>query len=347
MELYEDCLKQDNEESGSDTSRKNREAYDYDPKSKESMSASSVAAYVSEKNALHKDRGRVDEELKRREHSRSPRRTEPGRSHMKHEDRHRVEHVRWQRKSDYDRRDGRSPHRDRNSKNALSTVHESSDRSNDSKRSHSHRRKHHKAKRRRRTRSSSDSSNSNDAEVLHHKQKRSRDAEVNVSQHRDISYHDIVASGHKDISLKHELYGSKSKEKSSTSLYKDDRKYTSKYDKSRDDESWYKKGGGRHQFSRSYNEDNRTVYEADNRYQKVSMKFDSSEGRDSQCSDMKTKRQLAAHSPVQKYSWERRNSDSSDDDSGSESHRHHVKYERNTGRRSVEGVKKHHHTSCV
>jgi hypothetical protein len=349
MELYEDVLKQETEEYGSDTSRKNLEKYDYDPKLKESMSCSNVA-HVSEKNVLlHKDGSKEHrEELKRHERYQSPGRTEPGRSYLKHEDQHRIEQVRGQRKSEYDRRDSRCSHRERNSKKMLSTVHESSERSNRSKHSHSHRRKHRSDKRRHRTHSSSDNSSDDEGgDDFHHKRKRSRDAEVNISQHRDMSNRHIGASGHKDISLKHELYGSKSKEKS-TSFYKEDRKYNPKYDKSRYDESWYKlKGEGRFGSSRSYSEDGKTVCDVDNRYQKVSMKCDSSESRDSQSSDMKIKRQMATRSPVQKYSWERRNSDSSDDDSSAESHRHHMKCETNTGRRSAEGAKKRHHTSCV
>jgi hypothetical protein len=337
MELYEDFLKQENEEFGSDTNRKSRKTYDHDPKRKESMSPSSIA-HASEKNALHKERSRVDQEIKRHERSGPSWETEPGRSHMKHEDQDRIEHLRWRRKSEYDRRDGKSSHRDRRSKKVLSTVRESHDRSNDSKRSHSHRRKHHRDKRRHRSHSSSGSSISNDAEDFHHKRKRSRDVEVNILQRRDVSYHDTIASGHKDISLKH---GSKTKEKSTTSLCKEDRKYCTKYDKSRDVESWYKlKRDGKYDFSGSCGEGGRTVCEVDNHYRKASVRCDS-EGRDT-----KTRRQLAAHSHVRKYSWERRNSDSSYDDSGSESHRYDVKYERNTGR-TIEGMKKHHHTTCL
>ncbi|XP_021934823.1 splicing regulatory glutamine/lysine-rich protein 1-like isoform X2 [Zootermopsis nevadensis] len=326
MELYEDILKQENEEIGSDDSRKNEETYDCDPKPKEYVNPSSVA-HTSEKNVSRKERVGVDkEELKRREHSQSSRRTGLGRSNLIHEDRHRIEHVRWQRTSEYDRREGRISHRDRNS----STVHESSDRRNGNK--HSHRRKRRRDKRKRRTHSSSDTSNSNDTEDFHRKRKRSRDAEVNISQHRGVSYRDTVASGRKDAGLKHEPCGSKTKEKSSSSLYKEDRKFTPKNDRSRDDESWYKlQEGGRNEFLRSYDEDDRTVYEEDNR-QKACMKFDSSESRDSHCGDTKTKRQLAAHSRLRKYDWERRNSDSSDDDSGSESHSH-VKNERRKEKR--------------
>lgn len=190
MELHEDFLKQENEEFRSDTDRKSHKEYDFDHDLLDSESTS-IVARSSKKSALqYKERNREDQkEFKRHGHSRSLYRTqtEPGRSHLKHEDSHHFQQDRWQRKSEYDRRDSssshrsNSSHRDRNSKNLSSTVRETNERHHKIKYTHSHRREEFsKIKRRHRTHSSSDSSNS--SEDVFHKRKRSRDAKFHTSQ---------------------------------------------------------------------------------------------------------------------------------------------------------------------
>lgn len=190
MELYDDFLKQEDEEFRSDTDKKSHKEYDFDYDLHGSGSTS-IVARTSKKNAFrYKERNREDQkEFKRHGHSRSLYRTEtePERSRLKHEDAHRFQQDRWQRKSEYDRRDGNSSHRghsshrDRSSKNLSSTMYDTNDRRYKSKYTHSHRREEFsKIKRRHRTHSSSDSSNN--SEDVFHKRKRSRDAEFHTAQ---------------------------------------------------------------------------------------------------------------------------------------------------------------------
>ncbi|XP_033611594.1 U11/U12 small nuclear ribonucleoprotein 48 kDa protein isoform X2 [Cryptotermes secundus] len=214
MELYEDFLKQENEEFKFDTARKSRKEYDIDHDLLDSESTSIVACSSKKDSLRYKERTRDDQkDFKRHGHSQSLYRTQtkPGRSHLKHEDSHHFQQDRWQRKSEYDRGDGgtshksnsshrdrsssthrdrsssshrdrsSSSHRDRNSKNLSTTVRETSERHHKSKYTHSHRREEFgKFKRRHRTHSSSDSSNS--SEDIFHKRKRSRDAEFHMAQ---------------------------------------------------------------------------------------------------------------------------------------------------------------------
>jgi hypothetical protein len=279
MELYEDFLKQESEEFRSDTKVRNYEENNCNPDLKDGVSSMNVACASKKNVSLYKEESREDqEESKRHKRSRSPWGMVPGRSRMRHGDPHRTEQGRWQRKSGYYRQDDSTSHRDRSSRNISSTVCEGSSRDNGSRYLHSHRKDRlSDSKGRRRTHSSSDSNN--DPEDFHHKRKRNRDVEVNMSRYKNRSYRAASVSSDKDMNLKHEVYGSKNTEKSTASFYKKDRTYATECDKGRDNESY-----------------------------------------------------LSTRSPIQKHSWESRNSDSSHDN-GSESHRQHMKHKRKKHRR--------------
>jgi hypothetical protein len=180
MELYEDFLKQENEEFRIDADKKSHKECDFDHDLLDSETTS-IVAHASKKNSVqYKERNRHDQkEFKKHGHSRSVYRTETesGRDNLKHEDPHRCQKDRWQRKSEHDRRDSNSSHRDRYSKHLSGTVRETSDRHHKNKYTHSHRReKTSKSKRRHRTHSTSDNS-----EDVFHKRKRSGDEELHAS----------------------------------------------------------------------------------------------------------------------------------------------------------------------
>jgi hypothetical protein len=184
MELYEDFLKQENEVFRGDTDKKSHTEFDVDRNLQDNESTS-IVDHTSKKNALKYEEGirQNQKEFKRHEHSRSLYRTETesGRRCMKHEDSHRFQQERWQRRSDYDRRNGDSSHRDRNSKELSGTVHDTSDRHHKNKCTHSHRREEfRKSKRRHKTHSSLD--NSKNSEYVFHKRKRSREEEFHTAQ---------------------------------------------------------------------------------------------------------------------------------------------------------------------
>jgi hypothetical protein len=175
MELYEDFLKQENEELRVDADKKSHKECDFDRDLLDCESTSFVA-HASKNNSLqYKERNRHDrKEVKKHGHSRSAYRTEtePGRSNLKHEDPHRFQQDRGQRKSEYG-----SSHRDRHSKNMSDAVREASDRHHKNKHTHSHRREEaSKSKRRHRTHSSLDNS-----EDVSHRRKRSRDEELHAA----------------------------------------------------------------------------------------------------------------------------------------------------------------------